>query len=331
MMEAGVHFGHQTKRWNPKMKPYIFGARNGIHIIDLQKTVARPQLASSSSARRRPRRLGPVRRHQEAGPGRRCAKRPALPAVLRHQALAGRHAHQLQDHQAGIDRLHDHREDGGRRHFERLPKKEVAALDTEREKLQKNLGGIKEMPAARRHLHHRPDKEHIAVHEARKLEHPHRRAWATPTAIPDLHRLPDPGQRRRPRAIKLFCGRVADAVRAGGTRRPRAADQQRTRATRAARAGDEPRGAGRRRSAVEVDPRRRAAAPPPRPPRRPREERETRLTSTTALHRGTHSTRERRDSSWLKLPHDDQGSAREERARGWRTASARSSESERRD
>ena len=76
LLEAGVHFGHQTKRWNPKMKPYIFGARNGIYIIDLQKTVEPgPQRAPLRVGRGGQGRLGPVRRHEEAGAGRHRARR----------------------------------------------------------------------------------------------------------------------------------------------------------------------------------------------------------------------------------------------------------------
>ena len=80
LLEAGVHFGHQTKRWNPKMKPYIFGARNGIYIVDLQKTVrlAREAFKFVSDVCS-PRRLGAVRRHQEAGAGRGRSRRRRAP------------------------------------------------------------------------------------------------------------------------------------------------------------------------------------------------------------------------------------------------------------
>ena len=103
LLEAGVHFGHQTRRWNPKMKPYIFGARNGIYIIDLQKTVGLARSALRVRLRRgREGRHGPLRRHEEAGPGRRSARRPpASGHVLRDEPLARRHAHELQDGQAG--------------------------------------------------------------------------------------------------------------------------------------------------------------------------------------------------------------------------------------
>ncbi len=81
LLEAGVHFGHQTKRWNPKMKPYIFTERNGIHIIDLQQTVKQLEDAAQLRGRsHRPRRQGPLRRHQEAGAGSRRATKPTAAA-----------------------------------------------------------------------------------------------------------------------------------------------------------------------------------------------------------------------------------------------------------
>ena len=101
LLEAGVHFGHQTSRWNPKMKPYIFGARNGIHIIDLQQTVAMFKDLRGGGARlgglRRP---CAVRRHQEAGPGCDPRRSRTLRHVLCPQPLARRHAHQFFDDSA---------------------------------------------------------------------------------------------------------------------------------------------------------------------------------------------------------------------------------------
>ena len=98
LLEAGVHFGHQTKRWNPKMAKYIFGERNGIYIIDLQKTLKKFReaylFARNLAADGRHR---AVRRHQEAGPGHDRRGGDALRHVLRQPALAGRHAHQLHD------------------------------------------------------------------------------------------------------------------------------------------------------------------------------------------------------------------------------------------
>jgi small subunit ribosomal protein S2 len=147
LLEAGVHFGHQTKRWNPKMKPFIFGERNGIYIIDLGKTCQAVQggRAVRQPARRR-RTHGAVRRHQAAGPGRRLRGRAALRHVLHQRAVARRPA----------DELHDHPEEPGaacatsRRwstdgRYDSLSKKEIAKLEKEKKKLQKNLEGIRHM------------------------------------------------------------------------------------------------------------------------------------------------------------------------------------------
>ena len=98
LLEAGVHFGHQTRRWNPKMAPYIFGVRNGIHIIDLTQTVPMLHRALRGGARRRRRRRPrPVRRHQAPGAGAGRRRGQALRPVLRQPPLARRHADQLED------------------------------------------------------------------------------------------------------------------------------------------------------------------------------------------------------------------------------------------
>ena len=100
LLDAGVHFGHQTRRWNPKMKPFIFDARNGIHIIDLSKSLAQLETACDflhgvvSQGRQRP-----VRRHQKAGPGSRQGIGQGLRPALRHRTLARRHPDQFQHHQ----------------------------------------------------------------------------------------------------------------------------------------------------------------------------------------------------------------------------------------
>ena len=97
LLEAGVHFGHQSHRWNLKMSEYIFGARNNIHIIDLAQTVPMLHGRCRPSANRRQGRPRAVRRHQAAGAGRRRGSRKTLGAVLRQFALARRHADQLED------------------------------------------------------------------------------------------------------------------------------------------------------------------------------------------------------------------------------------------
>jgi small subunit ribosomal protein S2 len=219
LLEAGVHFGHQTKRWNPKMNPFIFGARNGIYIIDLQKTV---QLARQSF-----RFVAEV-----VGRGGSVlfvgTKKQAQDAVLEEATRSGQFyvtnrwlggtLTNFKTIKAGIDRLkalEKMAEDGT---FERLPKKEVAALQHEQEKLQKNLGGIKEMqklPGALFIID--PKKEHIAVHEARRLGIPI-------VALVDTNCDPEgieyviPGNDDAIRSIRLFAGAVADAAIEGQAR-----------------------------------------------------------------------------------------------------------------
>ena len=140
LLEAGVHFGHQTKRWNPKMRKYIFGERNGIYIIDLQKTLkkfreaydfVRDLVADGGTMLF----VGTKKQAQETVARR---GRPVR-HVLRQPALAGRHAHELHDHPQ-VDRppkeLEEMKETG---EFERVPKKEALELDREREKLEKAL------------------------------------------------------------------------------------------------------------------------------------------------------------------------------------------------
>ncbi|HUB06705.1 MAG TPA: 30S ribosomal protein S2 [Myxococcales bacterium] len=219
LLEAGVHFGHQTKRWNPKMKPYIFGARNGIYIIDLQKTV---QLARSAF-----RFVSDVVAHGGSvlfvG-----TKKQAQDAIAEEAKRSGQFCvtnrwlggtlTNFKTIKAGIDRLktiEKMAEDGT---YERLPKKEVAALEREREKLEKNLGGIKELqklPACVFIVD--PKKEHIAVHEARRLELPI-------VALVDTNCDPEgieyiiPGNDDAIRSIRLFAGKVADACIEGAAR-----------------------------------------------------------------------------------------------------------------
>ncbi|MHB8416812.1 MAG: 30S ribosomal protein S2 [Myxococcales bacterium] len=219
LLEAGVHFGHQTKRWNPKMKPYIFGARNGIYIIDLQKTV---QLARAAF-----RFVSDIVAHGGSvlfvG-----TKKQAQDAVAEEAKRSGQFCvtnrwlggtlTNFKTIKAGIDRLktiEKMAEDGT---YERLPKKEVASLEREREKLERNLGGIKEMqklPGCVFIID--PKKEHIAVHEARRLELPI-------VALVDTNCDPEgiehviPGNDDAIRSIRLFAGKVADAAIEGTAR-----------------------------------------------------------------------------------------------------------------
>ena len=152
LLEAGVHFGHQTRRWNPKMAQYIFTERNGIYIIDLQKTVQQDR--RSVRVRPRHRHAGqddPVRRHEEAGAGIHRVRSEALQHVLCQQPLAGRHADQLPHHPDPYPPP----ERASTRWsspvtFDLLPKKEVIQLKAEREKLEQNIGGIREHEEAAR-------------------------------------------------------------------------------------------------------------------------------------------------------------------------------------
>jgi small subunit ribosomal protein S2 len=171
MLEAGVHFGHQTKRWNPKMKPYIFGARNGIYIIDLQKTVvlARAALRFVADVTGRGGAVLFVGTKKQAQD---VVKEEAVRAgqfFVTNRWLGGTLTN-FKTIKQGIDRLKsiDEMEKDGT--FERLPKKEVASLQREREKLEKNLGGVKQLsrlPGAVFVID--PKKETIAIAEAVRL------------------------------------------------------------------------------------------------------------------------------------------------------------------
>lgn len=219
MLEAGAHFGHQTKRWNPKMKPYIFGARNGIYIIDLQKTV--------TLARAALRFLTEVT--SNGGAVLFVGTKKQAQDVIREEAMRSQQFYvtnrwlggtlsNFKTIKQGIDRLNaieKMAEDGT---YARLPKKEVAALDREREKLLKNLGGIKDLkklPAALFVID--PRKEGIAVHEADRLGVPI-------VGLVDTNCDPDgidyviPANDDAIRSIKLFTSKVADACIEGAAR-----------------------------------------------------------------------------------------------------------------
>lgn len=171
LLEAGVHFGHQTKRWNPKMKPFIFGARNGIYIIDLQKTVvmARSAFRFVADITARGGSVLFVGTKKQAQDVVREEASRAGQFFVTSRWLGGTLTN-FKTIKQGIDRLktlEKMAEDGT---FERLPKKEVAQLEREREKLEKNLGGVKEMSKLPRCVFViDPKKEHIAIHEAGRL------------------------------------------------------------------------------------------------------------------------------------------------------------------
>jgi small subunit ribosomal protein S2 len=217
LLEAGVHFGHQTKRWNPKMRPFIFGARNGIHIIDLQHTVKlfnkAYQFLVQTAANGNPVLfVGTKKQAQEVIQEE--ARRSGMFFVT-NRWLGGTLTN-FKTVKGSIERLRSIEkmaEDGT---FERMTKKEVLQLERERAKLEKTLGGIKNMgglPGAVFIID--PKKEHIAVEEARKLEIPIVAITDT-NCDPDLIDYVIPGNDDAIRAIKLFTGKVADACLSGG-------------------------------------------------------------------------------------------------------------------
>ena len=215
LLEAGVHFGHQTRRWNPKMATYIYTERNGIYIIDLQKTVKKLEEAYNlSSVTWRPDgESHAVRRHQEAGTGRHHVKRQSASAMFYVNARwLGGMLTNFKTMRTRIDRLAQLRkmeEDGT---FAMLPKKEVIKHQGEIAKLEKYLGGVKDMkklPGALFIVD--PRKERNAIAEARKLHIPI-------VAIVDTNCDPDeidyviPGNDDAIRAIRLIAATMANAV-----------------------------------------------------------------------------------------------------------------------
>jgi small subunit ribosomal protein S2 len=226
LLEAGVHFGHQTKRWNPKMKQFIFGERNGIYIIDLQKThrlleEALRFVQDLSAAGRTILFVGTKRQAQEAVAEE--AQRCGSPYV--NERWLGGLLTNFVTVRRSLDRVKELEMMSADGRQEGLTKKEVARLEKEKTKLERNVRGIKGMKNV-------PDavfvidtrKELIAVQEARKLKIP-------VVGIVDTNCDPDevdyviPGNDDALRAIKLFAGRVADAVIGGrGLRESRAAD-----------------------------------------------------------------------------------------------------------
>ncbi|MCU0685802.1 MAG: 30S ribosomal protein S2 [Polyangiaceae bacterium] len=220
LLDAGVHFGHQTKRWNPKMRPFIYGARNGVHIIDLDQTARLFRRAFDFVT-------------ETVGRGGHVlfvgTKRQAQDIVTEEAARCGMFyvtnrwlggtLTNFRTIKGGLDRLRNlerMREDGT---YEQLPKKEVARLEKERERYEKYVGGLKTMGS----LPHAvfiidPHQETIAVAEARKLGVP-------VLAITDTNCDPDvidyviPGNDDAIRSIKLITSRIADACIEGLQRR----------------------------------------------------------------------------------------------------------------
>ncbi|MBK6690852.1 MAG: 30S ribosomal protein S2 [Myxococcales bacterium] len=220
LLDAGVHFGHQTKRWNPKMKQFIFGARNGIHIIDLDQTVrlfSRAFYFVEETVSRGGNVLfiGTKRQAQEIikEEASRCGAHYVVNRWLGGTLTNFRTIKQGLERMCQLERMKD---DGT--HLQ-LPKKEVSRLEKERERFEKYLGGLKNMnslPAAVFVID--PAMETIAVQEARKLEIPIL-AIADTNCDPDLIDYPIPGNDDAIRSIRLITARLADAIHEGAQRR----------------------------------------------------------------------------------------------------------------
>ena len=216
LLEAGVHFGHQTRRWNPKMKEYIFTERNGIYIIDLQKTVKKIDEAylfirSLVADNKALLFVGTKKQAQESIEQE--AKRCEMFYV--NQRWLGGMLTNFKTIQGRIARLKKLEQMEANHEFDLLPKKEVIKLKLEQEKLEKNLGGIKEMkrlPGALFVVD--PRKEHIAIAEARTLKIPIVAIIDT-NCDPDEVDYPIPGNDDAIRAVKLIAARMADAVLEG--------------------------------------------------------------------------------------------------------------------
>jgi len=213
LLEAGVHFGHQTRRWNPKMKPFIFMDRNGIHIIDLQQTVTRlneaykfvQQLVANGETILF---VGTKKQAQEAVAEE--AKRSGMYYV--NQRWLGGMLTNFQTIQLRIRYLRDLEARRDRGDFERLPKKEVQRLQDDIARLERTLGGIKDMrrlPGALFIIDTR--KERTAVLEARRLEIPII-ALADTNCDPDEMDYPIPANDDAIRAVRLLCTKIADAA-----------------------------------------------------------------------------------------------------------------------
>jgi small subunit ribosomal protein S2 len=217
LLEAGVHFGHQTRRWNPKMAPYIFTERNGIYIIDLQKTAKQTEIAYDFI-------------RSVVAEGKEVlfvgTKKQAQEAVANEATKAGMHFVQnrwlggmltnfktIKKRIGRLDELDRMEEEGI---FDVLPKKEVAQLKLEREKLEKNLGGIRNMDVSKIGAMFvvDPRKEKNAVSEAKILGIP-------VVSIVDTNCDPDPidyiipGNDDAIRAVKLIAGKMAEAILEG--------------------------------------------------------------------------------------------------------------------
>ena len=226
LLEAGVHFGHQTKRWNPKMKKFLFGEQNGIYIIDLQKTLKKfheaVEFVRDVAAEGLPVVFVGTKKQaadvieQEAN---RCEQ-----FFVNHRWLGGTLTN-FQTIRKSVSRLRHIEEMEAKGDFERLTKKEVARLQREQQKLEYALGGIKGMdrlPGAIFVIDTK--KEQIAICEARRLGIPILAVVDT-NCDPDEVDYPIPGNDDAIRAIRLMAARMADAVQEGRAVRLKAAEE----------------------------------------------------------------------------------------------------------
>ena len=213
LLEAGVHFGHQTRRWNPKMAPYIFTARNGIHIIDLQKSVGKVDEAYNA--------LSNI--VKDGGTVLFVGTKKQAQEAIKEEALRcgefyvdirwlGGMLTNFKTIESRIKRLKDLERMENDGTFEKLPKKEVSLLKKEHDKLEANLGGIRDMKKLPNCVFVvEPKKEKLCVAEAKKL-------GITVIGIADTNADPDeldyiiPGNDDAIRAVKLIVAKMADAV-----------------------------------------------------------------------------------------------------------------------
>jgi len=225
MLEAGVHFGHQTRRWNPKMKRFIFGERNGIYIIDLEQTLSRVEVA-----------YGFVRdlvanggeilfvgtKKQAQDPIQSYAEKVGMPYV--NERWLGGMLTNFETISKSINKMLDYERMKASGEFDVMIKKEALLLDRELVKLQRNLGGLRNMKKAPQAIFVLDTKkEHIAVTEANKLGIPVVAVVDT-NVDPDVIQYPIPGNDDAIRANTLLARVIADAVEEGryiASRRPR--------------------------------------------------------------------------------------------------------------
>jgi small subunit ribosomal protein S2 len=216
LLEAGVHFGHQTRRWNPKMKRFIFGERSGIYIIDLEQTLVRIETAYSFT-RDLVAKGGSVlfigTKKQAQDPIRSYAEKVNMPYV--NERWLGGMLTNFETIAKRVGKMVEYERMKTSGEFEAMPKKEALLLGRELEKLQKNLGGMRDMKA-------RPDavfvldtkKEHIAVTEANKLGIPVVAVVDT-NVDPDVVQFPIPGNDDAIRSTALMCHVMAEAILEG--------------------------------------------------------------------------------------------------------------------